>query len=161
MSNTLCRCGSSKLFSQCCSPFINRTSIPDTAEQLMRSRFTAFALNELQYLCDTHYPSERSPNELHELKQNSLHTSWVQLTIHNTQYGLSDNNTGTVEFSAVFYANKQFFELRENSSFIKKNKQWFYVEGIPAIQDINYKIKRNEPCWCLSGKKFKQCHASF
>ncbi|MEO1889380.1 MAG: YchJ family protein [Cycloclasticus sp.] len=159
MSSALCRCGSGKIFTQCCQPFINRSSLPSTAEQLMRSRFTAFALVNIQYLSDTHYPSKRSANELHELQQNSLHTSWIELTILDTQDGLSSDSIGTVAFTAVFYANQQYFELVENSSFIKENQQWFYIEGIPTVQSIHYKIKRNEPCWCLSDKKYKHCHA--
>jgi SEC-C motif-containing protein len=126
----------------------------------MRSRFTAFCLHEFQYLINTHHLSKRHENELSQLKDSCQQSSWIKLTIHNTQQGQTSDNTGVVEFSAIFNEDQQFFELRENSSFIKENNQWFYVNGKPDIQKISFKIRRNEPCWCFSGKKFKHCHAA-
>jgi len=159
MNNTVCRCGSSKVFVDCCEPFIQGHSIPHTAEQLMRSRFTAFALNAFQYLIDTHHPSQHRPSDLSDLKSSSENTTWFKLTVHRTERGLATDKDGTVEFSAFFNDNGLFFELRETSSFIKTNDRWLYVNGEPNINPINVKTQRNELCWCNSGKKFKKCHA--
>ncbi|ORU92937.1 MAG: zinc-binding protein [Cycloclasticus sp. symbiont of Bathymodiolus heckerae] len=125
----------------------------------MRSRFTAFTLHEFQYLIDTHHPSKRQTTDLLELQSGSDKTTWFKLTIHRIKLGLANNDKGLVEFSAFFNENGQFFELRETSSFIKEAAQWLYLEGNSHIEHINLKIKRNEPCWCCSGKKFKHCHA--
>jgi len=159
MSNATCPCGSSKAFIDCCEPFIQGHSIPQTAEQLMRSRFTAFSLQTFQYLIDTHHPSQRAACDLSDLQNNSENTTWFKLIIHRTEQGLVDDNDGVVEFSAFFNDNELFFELRESSFFTKTNGQWFYVNGEPDINPVNIKIQRNEVCWCNSGKKFKKCHA--
>ena len=46
-----CACGSGKLFSNCCSPFLSGKALPKTVKQLMRSRYAAFALSGYgQYL---------------------------------------------------------------------------------------------------------------
>jgi SEC-C motif-containing protein len=158
MNKSLCRCGSNMEFSHCCEPFVTHTKKPETAEQLMRSRFTAFCLQNCQYLVDTHHPSKRSSNDLSALQNDFQTTSWLTLTVHNSHQGGSFDDIGTVEFSAVFHQNNQFYELRETSSFIKQ-QQWFYLNGEPQIKPFYYKIKRNQSCWCLSGKKFKHCHA--
>jgi len=159
MSNAACQCGSSKAFVDCCEPFIQGRSIPQTAEQLMRSRFTAFSLQAFQYLIDTHHPSQHKPSDLSELQSSSKNTIWFKLIIHHTERGLAADNDGVVEFSAFFNDNGVFFELREASSFIKENDRWLYVCGEPEIKPINLKIQRNARCWCNSGKKFKKCHA--
>jgi SEC-C motif-containing protein len=159
MSDTLCRCGSAKPFAQCCKPFLGKLATANTAEQLMRSRFTAFCLHKFKYLIDTLHPSKHQPNDLAELETSSHKTSWVKLTLQHTQQGLETDNQGSVEFSAIFNENRRFFELRETSSFIKENGQWFYLDGSPRVIAIDFKLKRNQPCWCFSGKKFKHCHA--
>jgi len=97
----------------------------------MRSRFTAFCLHKFKYLIDTLHPSKHQPNDLAELETSSHKTSWVKLTLQHTQQGLETDNQGSVEFSAIFNENSQFFELRETSSFIKENGQWFYLDGSP------------------------------
>jgi len=159
MNNTTCRCGSGKAFVDCCEPFIQVHSIPHTAEQLMRSRFTAFALHAFQYLIDTHHPSQHRPSDLSNLKSSSENTTWFKLTVHRTERGLATDKGGIVGFSAFFNDNGEFFELRETSSYIKTNDRWLYVNGEPNISPINVKTQRNELCWCNSGKKFKKCHA--
>jgi SEC-C motif domain protein len=160
MNNSLCPCGSLIAYSQCCALFINTPLLPQTAEQLMRSRFTAFYLNEHTYLLDTHHPSQREAGELEAIEKDQSTTDWIKLIIHRTQLGRKNDLTGTVDFSAYFNQEGDFFELRESSNFIQENSQWFYLDGEPHIQRSELKFKRNDPCWCNSGKKFKHCHAS-
>ncbi len=159
MNNSLCPCGSGRLYSRCCALFITASLMPETAEQLMRSRFTAFYFNEHPYLVNTHHPSQREANELTSL-QNSQETShWIKLIIHQVKHGDKQHQTGQVEFSAFFNENNEFFELREKSRFIREQDQWYYLDGEPNIYRTNLKLKRNDLCWCQSGKKFKHCHA--
>lgn len=154
MSNSVCRCGSTKQYSACCEPFIKKKLKPETAEQLMRSRFVAFCLSEHQYLIDTHHTSQRKANDLSELNNSQRTTTWVKLIIHQT-----DEQANTVGFSAFFNENDQFFELRETSQFTQEQGQWFYVNRESHIQPSHLKFKWNEDCWCSSGKKFKHCHS--
>ena len=48
-----CPCGSEKSYSQCCEPFLSDMAQPDTAESLMRSRYTAYTLKDSAYLYKT------------------------------------------------------------------------------------------------------------
>lgn len=159
MSDVLCRCGSQFPFVQCCEPLLNNTKQAHTAEQLMRSRFTAFCLHKFKYLVDTHHITKQQPNELSDLQTSSQQTSWMRLTIHKTTQGSSADEHGCVEFSAFFNENEQTYELRETSSFVQQNGRWFYLTGSPKVTIVTFKLKRNEACWCFSGKKFKHCHA--
>jgi len=158
MNSTPCLCGSNISFDSCCGRFLTKTEKTDTAEQLMRSRFTAFCLNDHQYLADTHHPNKRQPHKSNELDSSQTKTIWIKLDIHHTIDGLHHNNTGKVQFSATFNEQGEFFELLETSSFIKEKGQWMYVDGQPIINSVHFKLKRNEPCWCGSGLKYKTCH---
>ena len=45
-----CPCGSSKLYLDCCARYISGEKLPETAEKLMRSRYSAYVKNELVYI---------------------------------------------------------------------------------------------------------------
>jgi len=160
MNNTqaTCRCGSARPFSQCCEPFITGHSKPKTAEQLMRSRFTAFSLQKFQYLLDTLHISQRQNDELASLQQSAQNTTWIQLSILQTQAGQVGDTEGVVEFTASFEEAGAFYQLHECSNFIFEKQQWYYTEGSNQVSPIILKTGRNDTCWCHSGKKFKKCH---
>lgn len=125
----------------------------------MRSRFSAFYLAKFQYIVDTEHVSKRHNTDISELKKDQSGITWIQLIIHRTAGGSQEDTDGMVEFSAFFNENNQFYELRETSQFANENGTWFYLDGKSAIQAINLTFKRNSPCWCRSGKKYKKCHA--
>jgi len=158
MNNSACRCGSNKAYSTCCEPFLSLIDLPKTAEQLMRSRYTAFCLKNFEYIVDTHLPNQVKTLTVNELKQNSNHTIWIKLIVHDTELGGSIDTNGTVRFTALFNEDNEFYELNETSSFIKKHNRWLYVGGTTSILAKNMKLKRNDLCWCHSGKKLKHCH---
>ena len=54
-----CPCGSGKTYDECCEPFIRGKAFPETAEQLMRSRYSAYTLQEIPYITDTLHPDHR------------------------------------------------------------------------------------------------------
>ena len=72
---TLCYCGNQKYYSECCYPFISGNLKPETPKQLMRSRYSAFFIKDIEYLILTHHPSKRQLNEREVLIQ----------TMHETQ----------------------------------------------------------------------------
>ena len=154
---TLCPCGSTLAYSTCCEPFLSLQTKPDTAEQLMRSRFSAFSLHKVQYLIDTLHPHKRQADDKSGLQQSVQNCCWIQLNILQTQFGKKGDSQGTVEFTASFEENGDFYQLHEKSSFIY-DQQWYYTEGENQITPIKLKIGRNDFCWCHSGKKYKKCH---
>lgn len=120
----------------------------------MRSRYTAFCQGNIDYLIATHHPTQRRIDDRMTLRQSIQTTTWLGLTIVAAEQGQPKDDVGTVEFVAVFQTDG-VQQLHERSQFVKQNGRWFYLRGeiLPP-----WVPKRNEPCWCGSGKKFKQCH---
>lgn len=152
--NTICYCGSQKLYKECCYPFISGNLKPETPEQLMRSRYSAFLIKDIEYLISTHHPSKRQLNEREVLMQTIHETHWLGLKILKTDKSQINQGIGYVEFAA-FYKNNEIKQLHENSKFIYENGQWYYLNGVLLEP---FKFARNEPCWCGSMKKYKKCH---
>ena len=154
MSKKLCPCGSKKQYQYCCGMYLSGQKIPETAEKLMRSRYTAFDRGNVDYLIATLYPDKRQSSDRAELEKSTNKTEWLGLTIINTQKGRKTDKTGIVEFEAVYRIN-ELGQLHERSRFVKTDGRWFYVDGdiLPVTVP-----KLKEPCWCGSGKKYRQCH---
>lgn len=154
MEDQQCPCSSGKSYVDCCGTYISGKKNPDTAEQLMRSRYTAFHNNEIEYLRDTLHPSKQSEKADEQYKDGIENTKWLKLIILNTENGQVEDTEGMVEFAA-FYKDSELGEIHESSKFVKENGRWFYLFGrfLPPM-----KQGRNDTCLCGSGKKFKKCH---
>lgn len=102
---------------------------PTTAVALMRSRYTAYVLDNEKYLLNTWQLSTR-PAEL-DLESDDI--EWSSLDILRTSAGTMLDDEGTVEFIAYYkrqgksHNKKQ--QIHEVSRFVKENNQWFYVDG--------------------------------
>jgi SEC-C motif-containing protein len=153
MKSPYCPCGSIKLAQNCCVKYIESNHLPDSAEQLMRSRYIAYTQTNINYLLSSWHkttrPAELDPNEFNS-------TIWHQLYIVETKQGLKNDNHGSVEFVAYFSNNNTNVKLHEISQFVKEDDKWFYVDG-KIIANSNFQPGRNSPCYCGSSKKFKQC----
>ncbi len=154
MKTIVCPCGNPENHEDCCGRFLSGTSIPQTPEDLMRSRYSAFCRGDIEYLISTLYPSKRSPDDRETLARTIRETQWLGLKIITTGIEEADENMGVVEFAA-FYKSTETGQLHERSRFIRESGLWYYLDG-QTLDPV--KIGRNEPCWCKSGKKFKKCH---
>ncbi|MEM7063728.1 MAG: YchJ family protein [Cyanobacteria bacterium P01_B01_bin.77] len=154
MPCNLCLCGSQRPYSSCCKPYLTAVSMAPTAEALMRSRYVAYCQGNVKYLVATRHPSTRKFDDRINLIKSVKTTVWEALTIVSTRQGRQNDTSGYVEFVAV-HSQPDWGQLHERSKFIKENGCWFYVDGelLPPVWP-----KRNQPCWCGSGKKFKHCH---
>ncbi|MEL6441410.1 MAG: YchJ family protein [Cyanobacteria bacterium J06621_8] len=154
MNQLLCPCGSKKQAKYCCEMYLSGKKQPETAEKLMRSRYTALYRGNIEYLINTLHPEQRKPEDRAELAKNIAQTKWLGLTIISTQKGKRNDSKGIVEFEAIYQLN-QPGQLHERSRFIKTNGQWFYVDGdiLPGTVP-----PAKAPCWCRSGKKYHKCH---
>jgi len=121
-----CTCCSGKCAQDCCAPLLNRQSIAKTPVQLMRSRYSAYALGGYgDYLLETWSTKTRQGLSSTELSARSI--KWLRLEIlGKAQTG----DKGQVEFNA-FYLNKEGKEQvhHERSSFERVNGCWYYVVG--------------------------------
>ncbi len=115
-----CPCGGEAL-ETCCGPFISGAELPQTPEQLMRSRYTAYALGDETYLRAT-WDSAGCPAE--ELIDPSI--KWVGLEVRAAQ---EEGNDGTVEFIARAKVGGRARRLHETSRFIRRDGRWFYLDG--------------------------------
>lgn len=155
-----CPCGSEKNYDDCCGVYIKGAEKAPTAESLMRSRYTAYTMCEVEYINETHDPSSRSQLDLDEVKDWAGSSKWNGLQIKNVEGGLEEDNRGTVEFIALFDNDAGSHEHHELSEFEKIDGNWYFVEGKvfnqPIMREVP-KVGRNEPCPCNSGKKYKKC----
>ena len=156
---TACPCGSGKPLDACCGPFIDGAPAP-TAEALMRSRYTAYALGNIAYIAATHAPEAQEDFDQAGSEEMARKVKWKGLTIEATEAGGPDDETGSVTFAARFSMQGQESLHREISTFRKADGRWVYVDGQvnpPVAQRPVEKIGRNDPCPCGSGKKYKKC----
>ena len=152
MSNQeLCPCGSKKLFTECCMPIVQGSSKAETAEQLMRSRYTAFSRNNNEYLLAS-WARKTRPKQL---DTDEAPVKWIGLEVLETAEGSAQDDSGTVNFIASFIVAGNLCHLQEKSRFTKEDGVWFYLDGVPKSSTA--KIARNSLCPCDSGKKFKRC----
>ncbi|KZE98631.1 MAG: YchJ family protein [Rhodococcus sp. (in: high G+C Gram-positive bacteria)] len=122
--SSLCPCLRGERFDACCGPFLRGPRTAPTAEQLMRSRYSAFSVGDAQYLLDTWHPTT-APETL-ELDPRQR---WYRLDIHGTGAGGLLDHDGWVEFSAFYRHPDGGGELRERSRFVRDNGRWFYLDG--------------------------------
>ncbi len=152
-----CPCGSKESYETCCAPLHKGDAEAQTAEQLMRSRYTGWSLGLIEYLYATTWPKQQSGLKRDEMQDWADRTRWHGLSILDTVDGGSEDTRGEVEFKARFQLPpvEKIQEHRERSRFIKEDGRWFFVDPTLPVRSIN--IGRNDPCPCGSGKKFKKC----
>lgn len=153
----LCPCGSKKNYEHCCKPFLDEQNIPQTPEQLMRSRYTAYSLARIPYITKTMHDQPLIQFNAAEAEQWAKSVLWLGLQILDSS--IASEEKGFVEFVASFLEKNQIKTICERSEFHKKNGQWFYVDGTnTATNKKPVKIGRTSLCPCGSGRKFKNCH---
>jgi SEC-C motif domain protein len=155
-----CYCGSNIPFDECCKPIIEGTKQAETAQDLMRSRYSAYVINDAQYLMDSTHFSTKANFSKSQIESWAKESSWQKLEIINTQKGLENDNLGKVEFKAYYKDKKGTSHVHhEKSSFKKEEGRWYFVDGyvIHTPPPPSVTTDRNAPCVCGSGKKFKKC----
>lgn len=115
----------------------------------MRSRYSAFALGNVDYLAAT-TTKEMTAQSRAETEAWSKQVVWLGLTVK----GASGDE---VSFDARYLEGDRVGVLSEKSKFVQRDGRWFYVDGVPTV--VHHKVERNQPCPCGSGRKFKSCHA--
>lgn len=162
--SSLCPCGSGKKFADCCEPYIKGIRPAPTAEAVMRSRYTAYTLEDVAYLKDTLTRAQQEDFSAEETRKWAREADWQGLEIKSTEGGGEEDTEGTVEFAAHFISQGQKQTHYEIATFEKIDGQWLY-SGMQEVQGETVrreapKIGRNDPCPCGSGKKFKKCCAA-
>ncbi len=151
-----CLCGSNIAYGECCQPFHTAQKIPTTAEALMRSRYTAYALRDGAYLQAT-WDITKRPESI-DFSRETI--NWLHLEITETKKGGIKDSKGQVTFKAFYSQDNEEYVMNEISRFTKQGGRWFYLDGvIKSIGNVGLQTNtgKNAPCACGSGKKFKRC----
>lgn len=155
-----CACGSSKPYNECCEPYLLGSKLAPTAEALMRARYTAFAVGNMDFIYKSHHESTRKELDMEGVKSWASNSQWLGLEIREKSKGLESDTEGKVEFVCRFNFNDQEQSHHELSTFKKEGKEWFFVDGEKknnTIRRESPKVGRNDPCPCGSNKKAKKC----
>jgi len=159
---SLCPCASGKEFAACCEPILTGKIKASTAELLMRARYTAFAVQDIDFLRESLLPGTDEDFNEEAVRQWAKSAQWTGVEIVSAQGGEGDQ-TGAVHFIARYTVNKKPQEFEEQARFEKRDETWYYVDGEVAGQTTyrreSPKVGRNDPCPCGSGKKYKKCCA--
>ncbi|MEH8025861.1 YchJ family protein [Gallibacterium anatis] len=153
--NMQCPCQSGLEYQDCCQPLHQYQKIASTAEQLMRSRYSAFVLAEIDYIVKTTVPLQQTLLNSKALYQWARNTEWDGLEIVKVVPEM-DNNHALVEFNAFFLHENKRMTHHEWSAFVRIAQQWYFLDPTVAT-----KWRLKEPCFCHSGRKFKQCCAKY
>lgn len=163
---TSCPCCSGLDSSQCCSPILNREQPADTAERLMRARYTAYTTGNIAFIMDSTLPASRADSDEAAMRSWAEQAEWQGLEIVGTAAGTDGDTRGEVEFIARYKLQGVAQQHHEYSTFVKQDGAWFFQDGkvlasgptekpVPVV-NAN-KQGRNDPCACGSGKKHKKC----
>jgi len=156
-----CPCESGQPLEKCCEPYIDGEARPPTAEALMRSRFTAYAIGEIDYIISTHDPQTAKGLDKEATRQWAEQADWLGLHVLRTEDGAEQDEEGVVEFVARYETAEGEKAHHEVSTFKKRDGRWYFhdgkvVTGEPVVRS-EPKVGRNDPCPCGSGKKYKKC----
>ncbi|WP_449427312.1 YchJ family protein [Rhodanobacter umsongensis] len=123
---TPCPCGNPAGYTECCGPLHDGIAGAVTAEQLMRSRYSAYVLRREDYLLATWHPDTR-PASLRLTAQQPVPT-WLGLEIRRAQ--AADDDHATVEFVARYrLGGGRAQRQHETSRFVRENGRWHYLDG--------------------------------
>ena len=122
-----CHCGSGIDYGQCCGPYLAGEKQPPTAEALMRSRYTAYVVEDYSYVLRTCHSSTRPDDDEFD---DSTPVKWTGLEIIETGAGGEGDDEGTVEFIARYQGPHGILGMHEKGSFVREDGQWFYLDGV-------------------------------
>lgn len=123
MASENCYCGSFESFDSCCNLYISGIEKAPTALALMKSRYSAYATHQTEYLLATTHSSERKYYSKEEILQWAIANTWQKLEI----ISFTEN---TVEFKAYFIDSNNVNQVHyEFSTFKQENTSWFYMDG--------------------------------
>ncbi|WP_430537987.1 YchJ family protein [Agrilutibacter niabensis] len=120
-----CPCQSARAYAQCCAPLHRGDAVAQSAEALMRSRYSAYVRGDAAYLLATWHASTR-PQALDFGDAGA--TRWLGLEVKRHQ--LLDADRATVEFVARYrVGGAAAVRLHEISRFVREDGRWYYLDG--------------------------------
>lgn len=126
---TDCPCGSGQPLAACCGRYHEGplAGLAPTAEALMRSRYSAYVLDRLDYLLATWHPDTRPAR----LDPNEPGLRWLGLAVK--RHVPIDADHATVEFVARSKWGGRAHRMHETSRFVREQGRWLYVDGTDGM----------------------------
>lgn len=153
--NTTCPCGSGDSLSECCGRYHAGVPAP-SAERLMRSRYSAYVLSDIDYLKATTLPSQQAALDLQSMKDWSTGSVWLGLEVEQTQLHGGQPEHALVSFTARWHDRSGEHAQHERSAFVQHDGRWYFIDPT-----VSLKAGRNDPCPCGSSQGFKKCCAPY
>lgn len=122
----LCPCCSKRPYSNCCARFIDAGQVPTAAEELMRSRYTAYSKANIDYIVRTMKGKAAENFVAEKAREWATQVNWLKLIVVSTK---TEEKKAFVEFRAYFSLQSRMQILHEHSEFHFENGQWYYVSG--------------------------------
>lgn len=129
MKQKKCHCGRDKSFSECCYRIHSNVSMASTAEDLMRSRYSAFVEADGKFLLKSWHSKSLKKQNIDDIEQWAKSVKWLKLEIIATEKGQPQDNSGIVEFKAFYIDGSEIEVIHEISIFKKYNNHWVYVKA--------------------------------
>ena len=163
--------GAPLLYQDCCQPchdgLLNKEADkidgvkPNSAERLMRSRYSAFVLVKPEYIVKTTLPAQQKLLDMHAIESWAKETDWAGLEIvtHTPKLG---KRHAQVEFKAYFKTPEGLQAHHELSAFVKvtdkanNDARWYFLDPT-----VSMSVSQKQRCICGSGEKFKRCCGAF
>lgn len=159
-------------YSECCQPLHQGQAIAATSEALMRSRYSAFVLQLIDYIIDTTVPAQQSLLSRQDISDWAQQTQWAGLQIVQHIAKL-DKRHSQVEFKAYYHSleagNLALHAHHELSTFVKvtsgnkpagdaatEQSVWYFLDPTVVMG-----LSQKQPCLCGSGEKFKRCCGAY
>lgn len=152
---TSCPCGSTQRYQVCCQPLHEGQTFAHNAEQLMRSRYSAFEKQKINYLVQTTALGQQAQLNQQAILQWSQQNTWQKLEVVNFNAKI-DKTHAMVEFKAYYFDGQSDQVHHETSFFILHQENWYFLDPTLA-----HYPSMKQPCVCGSSKKFKACCAQF
>lgn len=116
----------------------------------MRSRYAAYALQQIDYLVRTTVPAQQPLLDVNSIAQWSREAQWLGLTVHQHIPRIGKRHA-QVAFTARFSEHGNAHEHHELSTFVQINGAWYFIDPTVPLPGMK------SPCICGSGVKFKAC----
>ena len=158
-----CPCGSGASREQCCGPLLAGAQLAATPEALMRSRYTAHVLGDVDYVVRMTLPEQQAGLDREAIRRWAEDLTWTELEVLAVEGG-DNSDEGFVEFRACFESGCVQEVHEERSRFERREGRWYFDACPPNLSEVTARSApqpgRNDPCPCRSGKKFKKCCGS-
>lgn len=118
-----CPCDASRRYAACCGRLHAGTAAAESAEQLMRSRYSAYAVGDLEYLRAS-WHADTCPVDL------AVDPSVRWLGLQVKRHRREGEDAAVVEFVARYrVGGGSAVRLHEVSRFVRVEGRWVYLDG--------------------------------